>query len=415
MKGRNLLLLVVAAVGLVSLALVTSRSRRAPPAPPLSDKVLPGLDINAVEKIVVDGGSRTAIVARAESGWIVPARHGYPAKFGKVREVLIALSELKTGPLVRASDEQKKAMRITAPQGDGSGGTLVSLLGRDGKPLVTLLMGNTHESKPADAGPMGGGYPDGRYVSPDGGRTVFLVAEVLNDVPDNDSVWLDSDLLSVSGQDIREILITGAGRAEVRLSRSEPSEKIALHGVPDGMEADTSKLYGVESALSYLRFNDIADPSMDDAALGMTNSVAFRAETFKGELYTVTLGGKPEGSDERYVRVEAAVLPAGAAPGAGETNAAALKEADEKARARKEAEDRVAAVSKKVAGWTFTIPSYSAEAMTHTLAELTKEIEKPAAAGDADAGSAGGDRAPAGANEGVTVETGSDETSTTAQ
>jgi len=181
------------------------------------------------------------------------------------------------------------------------------------------------------------------------------------------------------------------------------------------MEADTSKLYGVESALSYLRFNDVSDPAKDDAALGMTNAVTFRAETFNGELYTVTLGGKPEGSDERYVRIEAAVLPAGPAPGAGDTNAAAMKEADERARARKEADSRVAAVRRKVAGWTFTIPSYSAEAMTHTLAGLTKEIEKPAEAGDDDDESAGGGEATAGADGSVTGEAAAGETSTTAQ
>jgi hypothetical protein len=394
MKAKNLVILFVTAGALVALAMLTSRDRAAQSRRSLGGKLFPNLDINAVEKIVINGGSQTSQVARTEAGWVVPARFSHPARFEKVREVLLSLSELKTGPAVRVSEEQKKTMNISPPQAGGGGGKLVSLLGRDGKPVAAMIMGIVHESRPPDGDPSGRGYPDGRYVSPDGGQTVYLVPAVLNDMP--------ADLLSLSGQDIRDIRITRDGGAPVHLQRSTPSEKMAIADIPDGKELDLSKMYAVESALSFLRCNDVADPALDDSSLGMTTATVFRAETFKGEVYTVRVGGTPTGAEERYARVGVELLPREDAP-AGTNDVADAAARD---RERKELEDKVSSLRKRLAGWTYMIPSYSADSMCKSPGDLLKDKEAPAAAaGDEDgkpaagAGPASGDAAPAPAAE----------------
>jgi hypothetical protein len=360
----------------VALAVFTSRNNRLP-SPTASATLVPAFDLNAVEQIEVAGNTQTAKVVRTGNGWVVPAKHNYPAKFEKVREVVLSISQLKSGQKVRVTEEQKKAMKIAGPGDDG--GRLVSVRGAGGKQLASLILGITHDAKPAAGGPMEMGYPDGRYISADGGKTVYLVSEVLNDIPDNDSVWVDSELMSVSGQDIRDIRISGEGRDDVHLSRTNRTDKMALDAqAPEGKETDTSGIYGVESALSYLRFNDVADPSADAAPFGMSTATVFRAETFQGEVYSVRIGCATGGSDERYARFEVSLLPASEEEPTASTNSADKAAVEAKAKERKDLESRVATLNKKVAGWTYVIPSYNAGSMTKTLQGLFKDKEKPA-------------------------------------
>ncbi|MBM4149025.1 MAG: DUF4340 domain-containing protein [Lentisphaerae bacterium] len=371
MKGKNVIALVIAAAVLVAAAVFSSRNDRTRPARPVSDKLLPDFSVNSVEKLVVNSGANTAAVAKVGGTWVMPAKQNYPARFDKVREVLLAMSELKKGQPVRVSDERKKSLKICTPAPDGSGGTLVTMYGANGRPVAELILGEMRERRSGDDTGMGG-YPDGRFVSTDGGSTVVLVANTLNDISDSESAWIDADLLNVSGSDIREIRVSGDGREDVILSRSDPSDRIALASVPEGREQNDSNVYSVESAISYLRMNDVADREISDEAAGFDKAVTYRAETFKGEVYTVKIGGSPEGSDERYVRLMAEMLPVPDGQ-SDPTNDAQRVEFEKNEKERKELAGKISDLNARFSGWTYKIASYNAGSMTKTLEELTKE------------------------------------------
>lgn len=392
MKGNKLVGLVVAAAVLVGLAIVTSKGKKSTPSV-VGKEALPDLDVNAVARIVVNSGDSTATVAKVEGSWVLPGKFGYPADFEKVRDALLKLRDVKIGHLTRLNEAQKTDLKITTPQADGEGGTELLLAGKDGESIAKLVLGGMHENKPDEqSGPTRfGGYPDGRFLSPDGGKNVYLVSETLNEIEEDDKGWLDTELVSISSSDIRAVEITGEGRKPVKLTKPEGESKFELADVPEGKVLDTSKTYSIESALSYLRFSDVADPALADDVLGMDKPVVYRAETKKGEVYTARLGKSPESDSDKYLRLEVALEPAAdqTEEPAEDATEEEKKKAEEgrkkKKEERGELEEKIASLSKKLSGWTYLIASYTAESMTKTIEDLTKDKEEEKKDGDEDA------------------------------
>ncbi|MBM4142688.1 MAG: DUF4340 domain-containing protein [Lentisphaerae bacterium] len=384
MKSRTLVILTALAAVLVALAALTSRERRAAEPRELGRPVLPGLQVNDVTAVRIVSPAGTSAVARADELWTVPDRYGYPADFTKVKELLLKLSEMKIGQTVRADERQLRKLRVLPP-GSGAAaeetGTLVELKGASGAAAANLLVGAPHSRTPSEPGAYGG-YPDGTYVSPDNGRRVYLVADLFDDLPGTPQEWMDAELLNVPANDVARITITGPGRKDVRLSRNAESNQLALDDLAANEQLDSSGLYAVESALSYLRLEDVADPSLDAAATGLAEPIVFSLETAKGEIYTVRLGTNAPGDADsglRYARI--AVAP-GEPPATEETpedKAAEDEEAPatDKGRAeRAELEKKVADLNKRLAGWTYLLSSYKAEGLARTREELAKPKEE---------------------------------------
>jgi hypothetical protein len=394
MKPKNLIILVVVAAVLAGLAVLTNRDKATSTPDVLGNSILPDLPVNDVARIAVRTRAMTATVERVEGTWIATSKYNYPADFSKVRGALMKLSELKIGQVARLNDEQCDALKLHPPA-DDNGGTQVSLYDASGKELASLLLGETHERKQqGGAGPMGpmggmGSFPDGRFVSLDDGKTVYLVDETLNDVSSTTKDWLDTDLVNVSGSDVMEVSITASGRAPVTLKRPEKGKTMELTGLAENEELQTSKMYSIESAISYLRLADLAGPALSDEQLGLDKPVVFQATTVKDEVYTLSIGGKPDSSSDRYIRIACAMKPAQPEKAVDtegmseeEKKAAedkAKEEAVKRAGERKETEDKIKALSEKLANWTFVIESYKADSMLtkrEDLVEEKKEEEK---------------------------------------
>lgn len=386
MKGKNLLILVLLAVALAALAVLTSRKEKELAPDLLGRYVLPNLPVNDIEKIVVYSEQSTVTVTRVDNVWLSPDKFNYPVDFGKVRECLLKLAELRIGQMVQVDNDERSELKIISPLGelpsDSHGiGTLVELRGKGDKKLASLLVGDTHQRKTQGRGISFGGYPDGHYVSPDNGGTIYLITETLDDLPRDVKNWLDTNLVNVPSSDIKEVTISGPRRDTVRLTRKKDGGGLDVEGLSAKEETDSSKLQGIESALSYLRFDDIADPSITEKELDMGKPVIFKALTQKNEVYTVNIGGSPEGSNNRYVRIEVAlekpdkpVLPAAETEGKKKDSPqdTEKKQADE----RKELEIKIKALNENLRKWTYLMASYKTDSMTATRNDLVKEKEK---------------------------------------
>jgi hypothetical protein len=392
MKGKTLLVLVGSAVILGGVAVLTSRRDSAARPEAQGKSVLPGLAVNDVAEIRVTDGVATARVARVDGIWVAPETYNYPADFDKIRDALLKLADLKVGQVLTVDEEQRRRLKLVPP-GPGTeadtAGTRIVLCDASGLPAGTLLVGDTRTRK-TPSGPRGyGGFADGQYVSPDGGRTVYLVAEALPEFSPEPRQWLNTDLTSVTASDVHTVTIQHPGDAPIVLRRPEGGGDLEVQGLDGNEETDTAKMYSISSALSYLRLEDVADPAKPDAAFGLDTPVVYTAETGKGEVYTVRLGSSPEGSNARYARIRVALKPEPAVEAAetmpdataeddgmeaGATNATAAAAADtQAAAARRALEEDTAALNARLAPWTFLIASYKADAMTHTRASLVKE------------------------------------------
>jgi hypothetical protein len=373
MKGRNLVLLAILAIILVGLATLSSRSRRSGSADSTGKKVFNDLAVNDVTSIVIRSAGRETVLAKSDNQWVCASRHNYPAQFEKIKGALLKLADMKIGLVMKSDDTQRKAFKIVAPTVATSNvteeaGTLVELLGSGNKAIASLLLGTFHMRKSKGDPSFGGGsYPDGRYLSPDKGQNVYLVTDTLDDLSDDPKNWLDTELLSVYSSDLSEITVTHSNAVPYRVSRNDATW--TLNGVADNETTDESKATSLAGALGYLRFDDIASPTLTDEQAGMVHPVVYSAAATNGEIYTVRIGAEtPEG---RYTRIAVSLSPAPEAGTAGTNEVAA-------AEARKAQEQSVKALNARISRWTYILSSHKTESMIYTRDVLVKKKELPA-------------------------------------
>ena len=316
MNTKSLMTLLGVAVVLGGAAYFMQRGSR-PAAAKLNGKaILPGLRVADVARI--EAGKLT--LAASADGWKVESLHGYPADREKIAENLMKLAELKVGQVARGR-------KLGAE-------TKVALKDASGKELATLALGDKHMKKPTGQAAMyGGGYPDGRYVA-FGGETV-LVKDTLDAFDGAVRSWCNTRIASIPSTDVQAVSFKH-GAEVVELTKGTNSVW-TLKGLTDKEELDTSKTYSLDSALSYLDFNAVADPKLTEAELGFATGYVYTVSVKDGSntvTRVATVGNKVKDGTDRYFKLD-----------------------DGK--------------------WIFTISSYSAENMMKTRKDLVKAKEEP--------------------------------------
>ena len=318
MTSKKLGILVVVAAALVAVAYFT-RSGARPAAAKLNGKtLLPSLSVADVARI--EAGDKLVLAASAD-GWKVESLHGYPADREKIAENLMKLAELKVGQVARG----RKLGTETA----------VTLKDASGKELASLKLGDKHMKKASGQAAMygGGGYPDGRYAAFEG-ETV-LVKDTLDAFDGDAKKWCNARIASFPSSDVKAVKYSHAGEV-VELEKGTNSTWV-LKGLGPKEELDTSKTYSLDSALSYLDFNSVADPKLTEAELGFSTGYVYTVTMKDGSntvTHVATVGNKVKDGSDRYFKLD-----------------------DGK--------------------WIFTISSYSAESMMKSRKDLVKAKEEP--------------------------------------
>ena len=340
MTTKNLVILGAVAAVLGGAAYFCNSGRQMK-APSVNGKpVLPAFDVSEVAKVEI-GGTKKLTLAASDAGWTIETLYGYPADVTKIRENLLKLKDLTVG-------QSAKGQKIDP-------GTPVALKDAKGKTLAETTLGGQHMSKPKGQAAQfgGGGYPDGRYVK--FGDGVVLVKETLDAFDGDPKKWCEARICSVPSADVKTVTYTKGGET-VKLTRKDSTW--TLEGLGAKEELDTSKTYSLDSALSYLDFNGVADPKKPEAEFGFATGAVYTVSLKNGQTYTAKVGGA-SGSD-RYFKVSAAFSPVG-------TN---VTENASMEKAVKEFND-------KTGQWTYLISSYSADSMSKTRKDLVKAKEEP--------------------------------------
>ncbi|HBA85588.1 MAG TPA: hypothetical protein DCZ95_16010 [Verrucomicrobia bacterium] len=364
MKLKNLLILTAAALCLGLAAYWTTlqkKQARVPSEGRMGALLLPKLAdpdvLNGIEKIVVDNGLSTVTVAKADGFWVSPAKDDYPANFDRIREFLQGLSELKIGQTVTANAETMKRMGLlpaaAAEPNDGEvQGLLVTLWNGAGQPVESLRIGKEHRrNAPMEAegmmtmgAPMG--FADGRYVAVDGKG--YLVTETFADLPREALGWLDQTLLNVDPAEIVQLSVSNRQNGLIQLARRGAESVFSVEGLQDDEQTQTGPVAELTALFSRLSFIDVLGEPAPGEGPGFDKATTITARTKDGEIYTLQIGDRPEGSPDRYARV---VVSLDADSIAKSTNT--VSEADA-ASLQKEV-DRY---NEKLSKWTYVIPSY---------------------------------------------------------
>ena len=295
------------------------QSGNKPAAAKLNGKaILPGLSVADVAKIEL--GAKLTLASSAD-GWKVASLYGYPADRQKIADNLMKLAELKVGQVAHG----RKLGAETA----------LTLKDASGKELAALKLGDKHAKKATGQAAMygGGGYPDGRYVA-FSGETV-LVKDTLDAFDGDIKSWCNTRIASFSSSDVKAVSYRH-GKELVELEKGTNSTWV-LKGLTAKEELDTSKTYSLDSALSYLDFNKVADPKLTEAELGFKTGYVYTVTMKDGSntvSHVATVGNKVKDGSDRYFKLDNQ-------------------------------------------DWIFTISSYAAENMMKSRKDLVKDKPEP--------------------------------------
>ncbi|MGI5868244.1 MAG: DUF4340 domain-containing protein [Kiritimatiellia bacterium] len=344
MTPKKLALLIATAVALVGIAYFSAQRNTLRTPAAHGRKIFPDLDVSQVAAIEIDRpAGDTFALAATDAGWTIASLHGYPADIAKIRANVLKLADLKAG-------HTATARAMTDP-------TTVRLMDDAGNVLAELALGEQRLSKPADDMQGFGGYPDGRYVAVGGSDAVFLVDDALSTLDGDAADWADMQIPSPSGSTLQAIEVSSP---DTELALVKVDGAWTLTDLGEDEEMETSKTYGLDSALSYLHFNGIADPALTDEALGLATGTVYRAVYADGVTYTARVGGPVASQADRAFRIAASFAPVGT--NAAENAAAEMKAADFNA---------------KTARWTYFVSPYTADKFALDRADLAKPKTEP--------------------------------------
>ena len=298
-------------------------------------------------------GSRTTL-RKDVGGWTVVER-SYPADGHRVRELALALSNLKIVEPKTSDPANYAKLGVEAPDTPTAASTLVEVVA--GAKSWSLIVGRSAEGRAV-------------YVRKPKEAASALAEPSLAVDPDQKR-WIDRLLTDVPGADVHDIAIDPASGPDYLLSRAKRGDAdLILSPVPKGRSQVTSmSLASQVDALAAFNFDDVR--TLPTPAPATSDRATYR--TFDGQV--IELAGRHDGG-KAYVTIAARRDPALAAQFPAPEPATADKPAAEKAPEPKPAERTVERLSARTNGVEFEIPLYKYEGMFKPREDL---LEQPAA------------------------------------
>jgi len=358
---RTVAFLAAALVVLLLLVVAGQRSGTAPAGGGAT--LVPGLEaaLGEIERVtIVKANNETvATLEKGPESWVVADKHGYAADAAKLRQALTALGEARILEQKTANAELYGRLGVEDMAGADAAGISIALEA-PGRDLPTVILGNADGAR----------Y---RYARRAGEAQSFLI-DRNPDVPRATAQWVDSVIIDVRGERVREVTITHPDGEVVRLSKASAElANFDVAGIPDGRELSYPGVANVVgSSLRELNLEDL-EPATAAAAEPAT-IVEYR--TFDGLVVRI-LG--LERNDESWIALEASVdaSQAAAAPPAAPVADGAAAPAEGAAIPAADPSAEAARINAKVGGWRYKIAGFQYDQMTRHIADLLKPPPTP--------------------------------------
>lgn len=389
MKPRSLLILGLITVAVVVAAVVVDVQRYRATAPAEAHGLIyPALaeHLDDVTTVLLQRPGSSVTLNRTAKGWTVAERADYPADFGKVRRLLVALGELSKLEAKTNAPKLYPDLQVEDPTSPHAKSTEVTLKTAKGAVVASLIVG---KSKPDAAGPGN----DGVYVRKEGEERSWLAQGTLS-VSGGPAEWIDKKLMDISRTRVATVTIHPPQGAPLVVERAHPTDAdFSVKDLPaDAKLKGTYMIDAIGGVLENLYADDVRTAA--DVPLP-TNPATTDIRTFDGLTVTATLADK---DGKTWVRLHAASQPPAAASQAAtgkeaggtaaNSTAANSTPADSKPAGAKAAAPALkletpAEVAKEAArinatcdGWTFALPAYQAHLFERTLSQLLEPAGK---------------------------------------
>ncbi|MFT5134435.1 MAG: hypothetical protein ACI9SC_002914, partial [Gammaproteobacteria bacterium] len=361
MKSNKLVIFTLITLAVILAAGLMSR-HRAPATSLEKQSLFAGLleKVNNVTTIKLMKQNKSLTLVRHEDLWVIQQADNYPADFGKIREVVIAVADLKILVEKTSNSALYERLGVEEPSSEKASSTQLSLLDADDKVLAELIVGKNRHSKSAEDKP-------GLYVRLPESQTALLVEGRLDpsvEVKD----WFNRELFSIKASRIKQIQIEHTNDATFTLAREDNVDDFSMNDLPEGMEMQSDVIISRMATL----LEDVAiDNVVKAEKLTQAKQSTATIHTFDGLVVTVVNGVI---DDNNYSSFSFSV--------AKKASDAAENESDEKDEESNPAEE-AETLNKLMTAWAYAIPTFKYELFTRKQAQLIKEITPTDEAADA--------------------------------
>lgn len=351
MNNRKLLTFSVITLGVIIAAVLVSQNR-APTSSIEKSVLFPGLaeSINDVTTIALSQQGKNLTLTQKDKIWGIKESDGYPADFGKVRETVIAVSELMILSEKTSNPQRYARLGVENPEDDGAKSLLLGLKNAGGETLAELIVGQSRHSKsPSDKPGLYVRLPDSQKALLVEGR-LELKPEAMN--------WFQRDLFDISADRVKKIHIRHPDTPEVLLERKEDIDDFSMPDVPAGKELQSNV---VITRMGTLLENMFVDNVISASRLTGADTTSATVEMFDGltvEIQSAEIDGKNYSSFSFSAD--------NSVPAAGDSEES---EKENKPDPLEQAESLNASLQ----GWAYAIPDFKYELFVRPLSDLIRD------------------------------------------
>jgi Domain of unknown function (DUF4340) len=235
---------------------------------------------DAVAKVTLTTAEGTITLVR-ETGdrWSALERYGYPVDRKRVRDLVVALADMRLIERKTAQAERYDRLQVGPPDAEQAQSKLVRLEAADGKVLAEAIIGKQRYR-------LTGTEPSGTYLRrPDEAQSWLASGGV--QIEQAVAEWLEDEIVDVDPEAIRRIVIERAGEPGYVAARDQPDQDLRIVGLAKNEalkeDADLGQLGG---AVSSVTFEDVKP--RDQLTWPAQHHTA-RIQTFDGVELTVRL------------------------------------------------------------------------------------------------------------------------------
>lgn len=272
----------IALAALVLLALtivVYAIPRHQAPAVQSGALLIQGLDPAIITRVALrQGEKKTTISQNAGGVYAVEEKHGYPADLQDLNSLLVDILDIRIAAQPKTATPDDCGLDPKKPEGGE-----ITLAGKDGKELLSLLVGKTTEK--------------GTFFSRAG--TIYLSEKPFSFTCDPMN-FVDQTLYSVSANDAVRIDADLGGKKYA--FEKDKSGTLHLAGVPAGKVENTDETWGLKDGLGRVSFEDVLPAAGVEFKPELTAEITLET-TMK---YRLAVG---KGKDGKYLAQAQAVAP----------------------------------------------------------------------------------------------------------
>jgi hypothetical protein len=204
--------------------------------------LIQGLDAGEINTIVLSAKKDKVILKRQGKEFVVVEKNNYPADVNQIKDLITNCLDIKTSEFVTDKPANHDSLEVT----EDKASVIVKFLKEDANVITGIIAGKTQ-----DRG-------QGTYIRLTSSDKVYL-ADNIPFLSADAMSYINQELLSVKRDNIELVTVTDPNGQSYSLKPgADDSKSVVLEPVPGGKKAKSDICDTVFTALTNLRFEDVA-------------------------------------------------------------------------------------------------------------------------------------------------------------